>query len=288
MDFNCLHCAYGYDEHKELFCNAGPSRSPLCWPGGKYSIAAKLVALFPEHTCYVEPFGGAGHVLFKKPSSKSEVYNDLDGRLVNFFRVVQDERRVVALCRMLLRGLYSRELFNECMAGLQDASLSDVQRAFCFAIVNKQSFGGIMETWGVDIKAGKTAQTYFNLPKLIRRAHERLRGVQIEHSGYEYVLSKYDRPDTFFYCDPPYDFAGERSRHMIYDHEMTTGEHGQLIARLQGLRGKVMLSGYDTPSYVPLVDAGWRKISLGEKVITIKKSSGEKRMTRSEWVWVNW
>jgi len=101
--------------------------------------------------------------------------------------------------------------------------------------------------------------------------------------------NSYDRPDTFFYLDPPYDFGSERSARKLYEHEMTAEDHARLVDILIRLKGKAMLSGYDTPVYESLIAAGWRKYVMGEQAVTVnKKANGEKRLTRIECVWENY
>ena len=229
--------------------------SPLTWIGGKFRLAKKLVELFPPHHLYVEVFGGAAHVLFRKEPSPVEIYNDIDGRLVNFFRVVQDKEKCEQLCDMLRGTLYSREIFEECRDNLNVGD--DVTRAFRFAVANKQSFGAKMGTWGVTFQsARKLTSSFRNMLQSIEGAFRRLNDVGIENSSFEYILNRYDRGDTFFYLDPPYPFVGERGKGQLYDHEMTNDDHARLVAQLLTLKSKAMLSGYDTPLYAPLEEAG--------------------------------
>ena len=261
--------------------------SPLCWVGGKYALARQLVSMFPDHNAYVEVFGGAAHVLFRKQPSRVEVYNDIDNRLVNFFRVVSDKKKCDELFVRIDAALYSRNEFDICKRNMDIGS--DIDRAYCFAVVNKQSFGSKMETWGVDVaEKGQTA-TFANLPEKIRAAHDRVKAVQIESRSFEYILNKYDRARTFFYLDPPYPFTGERGSTKVYKHEMADDDHLHMVDRLLRIKGKAMLSSYNTPLYEPLEQAGWKKIRVSDVAITVnRKTNGEKRIRKTEYVWVNY
>ncbi len=84
-------------------------KSPIVRFGGKFLLANWIVSKIPQHTLYVEPFAGAVHVLFAKPESKCEILNDLDGDLINFFRVLKNSQSRQKLIEQLSYTLYSRE-----------------------------------------------------------------------------------------------------------------------------------------------------------------------------------
>ena len=262
------------------------AKSPISWVGGKYRLAKTLIPMFPEHTTYVEVFGGAAHIMCRKEPSSVDIYNDIDGRLVNFFRVLQNDKQCNALCERLRVTPYSREEFER--AKVEINSTDDVTRAWAFAVPNKQSFGSRMEAWGVDVTTSEQTGKFSNLPVAIQKAVACLKQVQIENSSFEYILKRYDRPGTFFYLDPPYPFTGERSHAKAYANEMTDEDHNRLADMLLHIKGKAMLSGYDTPLYAPLEDAGWRKLSVGSSAMAIKRTAGKERMRKDEFVWVNY
>ncbi|MCL2771982.1 MAG: DNA adenine methylase [Oscillospiraceae bacterium] len=286
------------------------SKSPISYPGGKFHLADKIISLFPEHTLYVEVFGGAGHILFKKPVSACEIYNDIDRNLVCFFSSVKDKSKCGIIYDMLAATPYSRDTFNKCLYLLTCDDItklnliensdnevvppnafgistsSTIERAYCFAVVNRQSFGSMGETWGVDLKSSKTASSFHNSKELLNAACDRLKNIQLENSDFRYIIKRYDRPDTLFYLDPPYAWDN-RSCRKIYKNEMNETDHIQLVDILIGIKGKVILSGYDTVLYNRLVDAGWRKISLGNVSVTLNMKIGESRIRKQEFVWVN-
>ena len=259
-------------------------KSPIAWVGGKYRLAEKIINLFPEHQLYVEVFGGAGHVLFRKPPSAAEIYNDLNRSLVCFFSAVKDKSKCDTLYDKLTAAPYSRDIFNQCLYNLNLETISDIERAYCFAVVNKQSFGGLMETWGVDMSSNKTALSFANMKESLTQACERLTTVQLECKDYRYILNRYDRETTLFYLDPPYTLDTRSSR-KLYKHEMNNNDHVELVDMLLQLKGKAILSGYDTPIYDRLVDAGWEKIAMGDIAVTLNKKINEKRTRKQEYVW---
>jgi len=261
-------------------------KSPITRVGGKFMLAKTLISMFPEHNTYAEPFGGAAHVLFRKEPSNSEIYNDVDTELVNFFRVCADEEKSNLLRRRVEAALYARDEFNRCLAELHNGN--DIDQAYRFAVVNKQSFGGLMETWGYDIRSKQIVRSFSGMPERIKTARERLRFVQIECLSFEDIFRKYDTSETFFYCDPPYPFTGERGKRVVYKNEMTDDDHKRLVDILLNIKGKVMLSGYDTPLYKPLEDAGWQCICIADKAISInKRKGGDARIRKREYVWIN-
>ncbi|GHU59230.1 DNA methyltransferase [Clostridia bacterium] len=252
-------------------------KSPISRVGGKYYLAPKLIKLIPAHTTYVEPFGGAMHVLFAKSPSRIELYNDIEDNLVNFFQVVKSE--FDALERELEFTLYSRSIFDKAKANLNKGS--PVSRAANFYIVNKQCFGGKMGTWGRQISAKRMSN--INIDTL-RKASERLKDVQVDCSDFRKVISDFDTKNTLFYCDPPYMFNGVRGNTKSYKNELTNADHADLLNLLKGIKGKFILSGYDNELY----NKNFERVIIGESNMCIKKKkNGVPRPKKMEYVWTN-
>jgi DNA adenine methylase len=209
--------------------------SPIRWVGGKSRLRKTILERIPEHQCYVEVFGGAAWVLFAKEPSPAEVYNDVDGELVNLFLILQ--RRPEEFCKAFNNMLYAREIF-ESLKGTDPKWLDEITRAVRFFFLIRTSFGGRMEAFGTTTGRSLTLNLEA-LPALVEGAHERLQKVQIEHLTYELCLEKYDRPHAFFYLDPPY-FEDEKFRYA-----MGPGRHRELRDRLEGLQGRWLLSYND-------------------------------------------
>ena len=214
-------------------------RGPLSYIGGKNRIAKKIVAIFPEHTTYVEPFAGGAQVLFHKEPSPTEVLNDLDGDVVNFFRVCQ--LHYEELLRFLKFIVVSRKWFE--LFEIQDPqSLTDIQRAARFFYLQKNAYAGLIRRRKYHYNVATLPS--FNperVPEVIEEAHRRLARVQIECLPYEEILSRFDRPTTLFYLDPPY---WGRS---LYRFNFSEADFRKLEERLRELRGMFVLSLNDVP-----------------------------------------
>lgn len=239
---------------------------PLSYIGGKNRLAAQIIALFPEHTTYVEPFAGGAQVFFHKEPSEVEVLNDLDGEVVNFFRVCQWHYE--ELTRFLKYCLVSRSWYN-LFSMLKPEALTDVQRAARFFYLRKNSFGGLVVN--PRYHYGVTKQPNYNperIPEVIARTHERLRSVQIECLPYDRILEKYDRPTTFFYLDPPY--WGPK----LYRFNFERDDFVALAKRLNEVKGKFILSLNDTPQVRDLFEAF--KIRPVELVYTAKQNASKR------------
>ena len=237
-------------------------RSPIIWFGGKGKMTAKLLPLFPQHYTYVEAFGGGASMLFAKHPAPVEVYNDLDGSLVAFFRVLRDPATFAQFQRFVSMTPYARAEWEECRDTWEDTA-DPIERAARWYVVACMSFSGAfghswssVVTWsgrGMAATASKWLSAIAGLP----RAHARLMRVQIEQSDWRVILERYDTPETFFYLDPPYVHSTRKSGD--YAHEMEDADHAELVAQLLELRGLVMLSGYASAVYAPLAAAGWQR-----------------------------
>lgn len=212
---------------------------PLAYIGGKNRIAKKIIERFPSHTTYVEAFAGGAQVFFHKEPSPVEVLNDLDGEIVNFFRVCQSHYE--ELLRYLKFIVVSRKWFD--LLKTQNANaLTDIQRAARFFYLQKNAFGGLIRNRSYHYCIVRPPN--FNpesLPEIILNTHKRLARVQIESLPYQEILKRYDRPTTFFYLDPPY--FGRK----LYNFNFENKDFEEIAANLRHLRSKFILSLNDVP-----------------------------------------
>lgn len=239
---------------------------PLSYIGGKRSLAKRVIEILPAHTTYVEPFAGGAQVFFHKAPSEVEVLNDLDGEIVNFFRVCQQHyEELLRYCRYLI---VSRKWF-EILKATDPAGLSDVQRAARHLYLLKNSFAGLVRNHSYALHVVQPPG--FNperLPALIENTSKRLERVQIENLPYQEVIRRFDRPKTLFYCDPPY--WGRK----LYRFNMEPADYQKLEEVLRKIRGKFVLSLNDAPE----VRALFRRFHIRgvELPYTAQKKSGRR------------
>ncbi len=214
-------------------------RGPLSYIGGKNRIANKLISLIPKHKTYVEPFAGGAQVFFRKERSEVEVINDLDGELVNFYRVCQLHHE--ELLRCLRYSLLSRKLYK-LLANTAPESLTDIHRAARYFMIQKCTFGGHVTKRNFAIHITKRPTfSPSRIPKIIESTYQRLQDVQIESLPYDEVIERYDRSTTFFYLDPPY------LNRPYYNHNFEEADFQILKEKLGGIAGKFLLSINDDP-----------------------------------------
>ena len=210
----------------------------MVWIGGKRILRKTILERFPTDKVerYIEVFGGAAWVLFakEKQAGQLEVYNDINGDLVNLFRCVKYH------CGELQREfdwlLSSREQFFDYVAQAHMRGLTDIQRAARFFYVVKLSFGSDRRTYATSKKMVD------NAAERLAKVRERLRGVNIEHKDYADLIRVYDRKGALFYLDPPY--VGTEG---YYDGPFTPEDHKRLRAALESLKSRFILSYNDCP-----------------------------------------
>jgi DNA adenine methylase len=212
---------------------------PLPYVGGKRRIANAIVRLIPSHTTYVEPFAGGAQVFFHKPRSQVEILNDQDEEILNFLTVCQ--QHPAELARQLRWQPASRRLFERHLAQ-PPALLSDIARAARFLYLQKNCWGGVRAkpTFHFAVTKGSNYRPD-TLSEKLKQVAKRLDRVQVEHGSYEAMFDRYDRPSTFFYCDPPYVGLS------LYRHNFTEAQFAQLAIRLRQLKGRFLLSINDCP-----------------------------------------
>jgi len=218
-----------------------------------------LLLLSPCHT-YVEAFGGGASLLFAKPPSPVEVYNDIDEGLVNFFRVLRNPEQFEEFHRLVSLTPYSRTEYNNCRAHWRDYD-DPVQRTWAWFVVARMSFSGHfgsgISTVITESSHGmvQTAATWLSAIENLPQVAARLLQVQIENEDWRVILERYDTPHTTFYLDPPYIHETRKAKR--YNYEMDDNDHAELVQTLLHIQGNAMLSGYPHDLYTPLEDAGW-------------------------------
>jgi DNA adenine methylase len=243
--------------------------------GGKWVIAPWLISNFPEHRVYVEPYGGGASVLLRKPRVYSEVYNDIDGEIVNVFRVLQNPEQAARLRELLHLTPFARDEFR---LSFDTTATDAVELARRTIILSLMGFGAdalLRLSTGfraVSNRSGTTpAHDWRNYPDCIPAFVERLRGVVIENRPALTMIPQHDGEGTLFYVDPPYVHAtrsrktNRKSGHVKahgYRAEMTDDDHRELAALLKTLRGAVAISGYHSPLYDELYGE-WQCVEKG-------------------------
>ncbi|WP_312284494.1 DNA adenine methylase [Yokenella regensburgei] len=251
--------------------------------GGKFRLAPWIIEQMPEHVCYVEPFGGAAGVLLRKPRSYSEVYNDLDGEVVNLFQVLRDESMNQRLQEACFLTPYSRdEFFNAC-----EPAIDPVERARRMVVRACMGFGTASGAGGDSgfrhdskRKYATPAHLWERYPTTLAAVCKRLQGVIIENRDALAVLRAHDASTTLHYIDPPYLPETRSNGHRYYRHEMTLEGHEQLLAVAGTLNGCVMVSGYDSELYNDMLRT-WRKITKPSRI-----SAGRGTKVKTECLWI--
>lgn len=218
------------------------SKSPLCWIGGKSLLAKTIIERIPAHNTYCEVFAGAGQVFFRKPESRFETINDINGDLVTFYRVLK--HHLEEFCRQFKWLLSSREWWDDWTRQLAAGGLTDVQRAARFYYIQCLAFGG--KVTGRNFGYGPKERPRINLLRLeeeLSEAHLRLARATIERMSYQVFLERYDRPETFFYLDPPYWGVEDIYGRGLFGRE----DFARLAELLASLQGRFLLSLNDVP-----------------------------------------
>jgi len=257
------------------------------WYGGKFNHLNWLLPLLPEATHYCEPFGGSASVLLNRKPSLVETYNDLDGEVVNFFRVLRDHQE--ELIRAIGLTPFSREELRIAAEESID-DLSELERARRFFVRARQVRTGLAQTasagrWAhckLTSRAGMAGAVsrWLGSVEGLSEIVQRLLRVQIENSPALEVIQRYDSEETLFYCDPPYphDSRGDAN---AYGYEMTDDEHRQLAKVLKNVKGKVALSGYHCNLLDQLYE-DWDYIeSASKQCLSVKQP-------RTEVLWINY
>jgi DNA adenine methylase len=262
----------GRDEPRK----APKRRAFFPYRGGKYRLASKLAELLPPHKIYVEVFGGAANLLLAKPLSRIEVYNDLNGQLVNLFETVRNHPLLfLERCQHLL---YSRQLYDTWKHQLaQDFEGTDIDRveaAVRTAYTITSSFvGDPLKGWAFDRSgSGGGCNRWATIWDRIRFVSERLQRVNIDHLDFRKCVEYWDTPETLFYLDPPY-----YNVKVGAFYQFTPQDHADLRSTLGNVKGKWMLT-YDSADYIEQLYKPFNIKPISSSLSSQKVDSGEKRV----------
>jgi DNA adenine methylase len=245
------------------------------WIGGKRRLAERLIPQFPRHTCYVEVFAGGAALYFMRPPADVEVINDINGDLVNLYRVVQ--RHLKEFVHQFEYALASREIYK----WHRDANpegLTDIERAARFFYLQQHAFGGKVhgQNWGTATTT--PAPNILRMEEALSAAHQRLAGAYIENLDWKACIERYDRPHTFFYMDPPY-WQTEG-----YGVDFELDQYQAMAKVLASLQGRAIVSLNDHPD-IRRIFAGFH-IEVAE--LEHNLAGGGKAVKRSELIIYSW
>lgn len=245
-----------------------PTRPAIRYLGGKWRLAPWIIAQFPPHDLYVEPFGGGANVLLRKARARVEIYNDLDDDLVNLFRVLRDVGQATLLLAQLELTPYARSEWEDAYQPT-DCPVEKARRLIVRSFMGHSSCASrIDRTTGFRVcnpsANADPARSWAGYPDALRLVIERVRGegVAIERQPAEVLIRRRDGPGVLFYVDPPY-VQSTRSNKLTrcapsngYRHELDDDDHRALLATLSEVQGMVVLSGYPSALYDEML-SGW-------------------------------
>ena len=257
-------------------------RPILRYHGGKFRIAKWIISFFPGHIRYLEPYCGAASVLMQKTPAYGEILGDLDDRIINLFRVLQDDEQAERLRKLCYLTPFSREVFN---GSYTEDRLDPVLQAHDLIVRSFFGYGSkscVSKTQNgfrsVRKDTNSPAVDWSRWPDHIPVFVERLRRVVVENQPALDLIKRYDIEDGLIYCDPPY-VHGTRTLHQgTYFHEMTDDDHRELAVLLHQCKSYVVISGYHSELYAELFD-GWPQYT--------RKARADKNAPRTEVVWLS-
>jgi DNA adenine methylase len=298
------------DQQEGPGADAHPPRKvspPLKWHGGKHYLARRVLALMPPHLHYVEPYFGGGQVLFardradrrlwwtgrtsdgRKADGVSEVINDLNGDLMNFYTVLKDPKLFGRLRHRLDLTLHAEAEWQAARDLLAGAGGDAVARAAALFILCRQSLSGRMDAFAPTVRTrlrgGRNdgVNGWWTAVEGLEAVHHRLRDVKVLHRPALEVIRSEDTSATVFYLDPPYLHETRTATKVYGAFEMTEADHRELLGVLRRCQAKILLSGYASRLYDEAL-ADWSRHTFD---LPNNAASGKKKERETEVVWCN-
>jgi DNA adenine methylase len=228
-------------------------RQPIKWHGGKYYMAKKIISVMPEHTHYLEAFAGGLSVLLNKPCDGiSETVNDLNGDLMNFWRVMSSPDMFEDFIKIVSMIPLGKPFFQAAKKSHPDEDR--VTLAVKFFIRMRQSRQGLGMSYCTPTKRtrggmNENVSAWISAVEGLPEIHDRLRRVEVLSEDACAAIQRLDHPDLLVYCDPPYMSQTRSSPDLYGDYEMKYRQHEGLLNTLSQMKGKFILSGYPSELY---------------------------------------
>lgn len=268
---------------------SAPTRPVLRYHGGKFRLAPWILSFFPQHQCYVEPFGGAASVLMLKERVGAECYNDLDGQIVNIFRILRDPATALELQRRVALTPFARDEFD----WSYEPAVDDLDAAHKLIVRSFMGHGSDSATrscrtgFRSKLTDGRVLPAYewATWSDAIPAFTRRLQGVVIENRDALEVIQRMDNPGTLYFIDPPYvhstrsAITSRSSGTHGYRHEMSDEQHHELASVLRDVQGMVVLSGYPSKLYDDELFSDWIRYE--------RRAVADGARIRTEVVWLN-
>lgn len=246
-------------------------KTPVTYYGGKQKLVTTILPLFPEHDLYTEPFAGGAALFFSKEPSEIEVLNDMNSELINFYKVLQQD--FISLQKKINITLHSRRQHKDASVIYNNPHLfNDLDRAWAVWVLASQSFASMIDgSWGYDKAKNTTTKKIHNKGVQFTEAYAiRLQNVQLECADALYIISSRDHARAFHYCDPPY-FNSDCGHYGGY----SRADFERLLELLSRIKGKFLLSSYDSDLLAEYVKAnGWKQKRVEQRV-SVNKGAGK-------------
>ncbi|MCW2496331.1 DNA adenine methylase [Jatrophihabitans sp.] len=263
-------------------------KPPFAYFGGKTILAPKIAALLPPHQHYVEPFCGGASVLLAKAPSTMETINDLDGRLMTFWRVLRDQPE--DLMRVCALTPHSRGEYQRCLLVDEDPLEDEVEVARRVWVRISQGRGGTQRRTGWRNYV-KPRGSSIGMPGYLEAYVDRMATVaaRLQHVSLECrpaleLIEQYGSVErgVVMYVDPPYLRSTRSGRNYLVE-MCLPDEHAHLAKLLNDAKATVLLSGYDSPLYDELYE-GWYRETFQA---TTNGGAAGNRGVRTEVLWSN-
>ena len=242
-------------------------KTPITYYGGKQTLLKYLLPLIPEHRLYCEPFFGGGAVFFAKPKSDVEVINDINGEVINFFKVIKT--KFPELQKEIQSTLHSRELYKKAMIIYNNPErYSDVKRAWALWVATNQGFAGMIGSWGFGKDDSKEAALANKRDAFTKDYENRLTRVQVENNSAIKVINRCDDKETFIYADPPY-INSAQGHYKGY----SENDYRELLNALSKVKGKFLLSSYPSKILTTYINKYKWKVQKITKSVAVTKNT---------------
>ena len=262
--------------------------SPIKYFGGKGNMYNNIIEYFPirgEYDTYIEPFGGSYSIGLKKPPVPVEIYNDMDKNVYSLYKVLSDPVMYKEFKRNCDLVLYSEDIRSDHIKKLKDETISLAERAFSFFYVNRTSHngvGGFSKNTYIRRSMSKSVSDFLSAIDRLPELHDRLSKIIVTNTDGMGLIRKFNKPNVFMYCDPPYEQSTRTSTR--YNVDMDREGHIDFLDAVIESEAKILISGYHCELYDRLLENGFKKISFEVKTI----SGNFKPKTKTEFLYYNY